>query len=576
MTFQVRRGRRLLIGALAMVSVLGPVGALAPAGAVGKPAIEKHSPDRTSATEARRVDSVPTPRLSWRDCAVGAQCATALLPLDYDEPNGVKTKVALLRRPARDQAHRIGSLFVNPGGPGGSGIIWANNAPNYLSPVLLDRFDIVGVDPRGVNASDQVRCFTGTAQQAEALKGFNVGFPMGKVEERAYLAAAGNLGAGCSSTARPLSASMSTAEVARDMEVLRRAVGDSKLTYFGISYGSHLGQVYANMFPDRVRAVTIDGVWDPVAYAGTSATASRPQGDRVRSADGASKALLEILRLCDRAGEQKCRFAAGDPVGNYDLLATRLNKTPLVLEGPAGERLGEYTYAALVSQSLEFLGRVRPVGFADLDDTLSDLMILTEPPAAATSPATTAHRSKVMGAFVTRLMAQAGAQNPAGRGVSYNNFLEAQTSVMCTDALNPPDAPTSDFAAAAAAADKRAKYFGRLWAWLSASCASSAWTVRDEDAYRGPFNRRTVSPILVVGNKWDPRTNYEGAVKASSLLPNSRLLSSDSWGHTAYGTSQCVTSAIDTYLLTQAVPAHGTTCHGDVRPFQDDPTAAPG
>ena len=124
---------------------------------------------------------------------------------------------------------------------------------------------------------------------------------------------------------------------------------------------------------------------------------------------------------------------------------------------------------------------------------------------------------------------------------------------------------------AAAAADKRAPYFGRLWAWMSAPCATKTWTADDEDAYRGPFNRRTASPILVVGSEWDPATNYEGAVKAASLLPNSYLLSNDNWGHTAYGTSECATSAIDTYLLTRAVPAPGTYCHGDMQPFQATP-----
>ncbi|HEX7537810.1 MAG TPA: alpha/beta fold hydrolase, partial [Dermatophilaceae bacterium] len=251
------------------------MGALAPAGAATKSASRASSPDRTSVTEARRVDRVPTPRLGWYDCYdTGAQCATVRLPLDYDQPNGVTTEVALLRRPAVDRAHRIGSLFLNPGGPGGSGVQIALSAPFFLSPGLTDRFDIVGFDPRGTNFSDQVKCFTGNAQQTTALKGFNNAFPVGKVEEQAAILSAKNLGRGCSRTGRPLSASMSTAEVARDMDVLRRAVGDRKLTFLGFSYGTYLGQVYANMFPDRVRAVTIDGVLDPVAWAGTPATAS--------------------------------------------------------------------------------------------------------------------------------------------------------------------------------------------------------------------------------------------------------------------------------------------------------------
>ena len=115
------------------------------------------------------------------------------------------------------------------------------------------------------------------------------------------------------------------------------------------------------------------------------------------------------------------------------------------------------------------------------------------------------------------------------------------------------------------------KYFGRLWAGSSVGCASKTWTARDKDAYRGPFNRPTASPILVDGSKWDPATNYAGAAKAASLLPNSRLVSSDNWAHTPYGTSECATSAIDTYLLTKSLPAPGTYCHADVQPFETSP-----
>jgi len=567
------RGRRILTVAVTTVALVGPVGALAPAGAVTKPTALTSTSDRTSTTEARRVDRVPTPKLAWYDCYdTGAQCATVRLPLDYDQPNGAKTEVALLRRPAVDKAHRIGSLFLNPGGPGGSGVQIALAAPYFLSPGLLDRFDIVGFDPRGTNYSDQVKCFTGNAEQTKVLKGFSVAFPVTRVEENAAVASAKSLGKACSSTGRPLSASMSTAEVARDMDVLRRAVGDRRLTFLGFSYGTYLGQVYANMFPDRVRAVTIDGVLDPVAWAGTPATASRPQTDRLRSADGAYQALVRMLKLCDQAGGQKCTFSPGDPVANYGLVANRLKKTPVLLPDPFGGPPSAFTYADLVANTLS--GLYAPDGYVFIDAMLSDLIILTEPPAAAGSQFTTADRSKMKKAFVVRLKAQEAKQAKqaaAGFGFPYDNSLEAFTSVLCTDGLNPPDA--ASWPAAAAAADKRAKYFGRLWAWSSVGCASKTWTARDEDAYRGPFNRRTASPILVVGSKWDPATNYAGAVKAASLLPNSRLLSSDNWGHTAYGTSQCANSAIDTYLLTEALPAPGTYCHGDVQPFEASPVS---
>ena len=550
--------RRLVRGGLvaALATALAvPLTAVGPAEAAGP------AHDVTSPIEARRVDRVPTPKLDWYDCYGHAQCATAKLPLDYDAPAGPKVEVALLRVKARKPAQRIGSLFLNPGGPGGSGTQIAYFAPLFLDPALLDRFDIVGMDPRGTNFSDQVKCFPGNKEQGKALAGLVSNyFPFTKAEEKAAVASAKAMGKACSTTGRPLSASMSTAEVARDMDVLRRAVGDKKLSYLGFSYGSYLGQVYANLFPDRVRAVTIDGVLDPVAWRGTAKTASVPQTDRLRSADGAWKALREILVRCDKVGGQLCKFAPGDPVANYDLVARRLQAKPLLFEDWFSGELIPFTYADLVGNTLSDL--YDPRGWQSIVSNMADLIILTEPPANGAAAAQ--RRAAAEKSFAKRLHDR---DKPArkGWGFPYNNGFEAFASVLCTDGLNPRDA--ASWPAYAAASDKRAKYFGRAWTWASVQCASATWTARDEDAYKGPFTRRTVAPVLVVGNYWDPATNYSGAVAASRLLPNSRLLASDSWGHTALGTSSCVDSAVTRYLLTQVVPAQGTVCRG-AQPFE--------
>jgi hypothetical protein len=166
------------------------------------------------------------------------------------------------------------------------------------------------------------------------------------------------------------------------------------------------------------------------------------------------------------------------------------------------------------------------------------------------------------------------ARKKAARDFPYDNSFEAFAAVDCTDALHPKD--VSQWPALMDKADKRAPYFGRAWGWSTAQCARNTWTVRDEDAYTGPWNRRTAAPVLLVGTKWDPATNYDDAVSASKRLPNSRLLSNTNWGHTSYGTSACATGAIDKYLLTGALPAKGTLCQGEYQPFTtpiDDGTA---
>ena len=427
---------------------------------------------------------------------------------------------------------------------------------------LLDRFDIVGVDPRGVAASDNVQCFPSVKEQTPGVRGLNVAFPWTKAEEKAYLKSAKAVGQACSTTGRPLTSAMSTAEVARDMDVLRRAVGDQKLSYLGFSYGTALGQYYATMFPDRVRAVVVDGVLNPDAWVGQGKARDQLQETRLRSADGAYRALREILVRCAKAGPQACPLAAsGDPVASYELVAKRLRQKPVVVDDPDA---GSFTvsYADFVGASLSAL--YSPYGWEPIVDSTEQLLTITDPQSA--SPARLAEARAALG----RTAAQARAQRRFD--FPYSNGLETFLSVDCTDAYHPKK--LADWPALSAQEDKRAPYFGRLWAWGTAPCARDAWTVRDADAWTGPFDRRTAEPVLVVGNYWDPATNYQGAVTSAQLLPNSRLLSSDSWGHTAYGTSACVTGAIDAYLLRGALPAKGAVCVGDVQPFVETPEPA--
>lgn len=545
-----RAVRSLTATGIAGIVLAGSAVATAsPALAWGRPSTS----DVTTTAEARRVDRVPTPKLDWYACYDYAECATVDLPRDYDKPNGATTEVAVLRVKARDQQHRIGSLFLNPGGPGGSGTDIALAAPYFLGDDLLDRFDIVGVDPRGVAASDNVKCFESVKEQTRAYAGLNVAFPWTKAEEKAFVASSRAVGRACSTTGRPLTGAASTAEVARDMDVLRRAVGDKKLTYLGFSYGTALGQYYANMFPDRFRALVVDGVLNPNAWVGQGTARDQLQETRLRSADGAYRALHEILVRCGRAGPEKCALASGDPVRAFDTVARRLRKQPLVVDDPD---LGTFTvsYADFVGATLGSL--YDPAGWQSIVELTSQLLVLTDPADG------TAARAQARAAVVQRA---AKARQQRGYDFPYDNGLETFLTVDCTDAYHPKDA--ADWPALSAEEDKRAPYFGRAWAWGTAPCARRTWTVRDEDAWTGPFDRRTGAPVLVVGNYWDPATNYQGAVSSAALLPNSRLLSSDSWGHTAYGTSACVTGAVDAYLLTGKLPAKGTVCTGDDQPF---------
>lgn len=557
---------RLRATVLTAAALVLPTMALSPDTAWANP----HRGDRTDPAQARRVDRVPTPDLAWFDCsqlAPGAWCATADLPLDYDEPDDATTQVAVLKIKAADQEHKLGTLFLNPGGPGGSGTYMAAMAREFLSPALLDRFDIVGFDPRGTNFSTNVACWASGGEQLAAIGPMlSTHFPWTGAEESAHVAASKAFGRACSSTGRPLSASMSTAEVARDMDVLRRAVGDRQLTYLGFSYGSYLGDVYANLFPDRVRALVIDGVIDADGWAGTRRTARVPQTTRIRSGEATARAMDELLQRCEAAGAHQCEFAdRGDPRANYDMIMSSLQKQPLVWEDPE-DSAQTLTYATLTQVLLGNLYAPTPgEPIAAILSFVYDLLLPTADPGTPEAARQESARRNLKKALAPRSTsaARARAFRASGRAVfplsfPYDNSLDAFQSVLCTDGLNPRHAAA--WPRYADAADRRAPHFGRAWTWRSSACASRTWTARDEDAHRGPFTRRTTNPVLVVGNLWDPATNYDSAAKVARQLPGARLLSSDNWGHTAYGTSTCATGAIDAYLLTRTLPAAGTMC----------------
>jgi len=500
---------------------------------------------------AHLADRVPTPHLRWQACQKTDQCATTELPLSYRRPRGAKISVALLRVRAADPGRALGTIFVNPGGPGDSARAFAALLPQALPKVILDRFDIVGVDPRGVGGSTALRCFTSPAARDRTLAPFSATpFPSTPRRQRAVIRAARGLGRACSTTGRKIASAMDTTDDALDMDVLRRAVGDRKLTYFGESYGSYLGEVYANMFPGRVRALVIDGIVDPQELVGTRATAHVPVFDRVGSAAASGRALSELLKLCRQAGRARCSFASPHPNARFARLAARLRARPLRLAAP-GVKATTFAYPDMIADTEHWLHD--PSGYRGLIPELTDLARLAAPGGGGSG-----HAALVRA--LLRLHAELAA--PPG----FDTLLQAQSAVLCTDPRS--GASAAAWPAAAAAADRRAPYFGAYYAWFTVPCARDIWTAQDRDVYRGPFDRRTAAPVLVIGDLWDPATSYDSAVKVARMMPGSRLISSDSWGHEAAGTSACVDDAIWGYLLRPRAAAPKVLhCRGDVQPF---------
>jgi pimeloyl-ACP methyl ester carboxylesterase len=498
---------------------------------------------RPASSNAAPASAVP--ELAWADCGDGFQCATAQVPLDYDRPRGAKIELALIRLPATDQGGKLGSLFLNPGGPGGSGVEFVRAVgPLLYSDEVRARFDLVGFDPRGINLSTPLRCYE-TLEEALADWVLPFAFPVTRAEERAWIRSDRLVARACARRGGPILDHMSTANVARDLDLLRRAVGDAKLTYAGYSYGSYLGATYANLFPGKVRALVVDGVLDPVAWSTGRGDQARtlPFSTRLRSDQGTGATLKEFFRLCD-AGGPNCAFSGGDPERRFARLAARLLREPVLLPDETGA-LVPFTYADLVVTALGAM--YDPGSWPDLAGFLQALWELTSPQAAAAS--------------LQGLWARLGALQQE----DYPNFIEGFPGVACSETHNP--ANVGAWARAARASDRRFPYFGRPWTWTSSIC--EPWPGWDEDHYDGPWTRTTSNPVLVVNPLFDPATRYQGAVTLDRLLPRSRLLTLAGWGHTTLFSSACIDAHVSHYLLTSQVPGKGTVCQPDVVPFAE-------
>ena len=414
-------------------------------------------------------------------------------------------------------------------------------------PGVRARFDIVGFDPRGVASSTPVRCFASTRAQQAFFRDYP-SLPTTRRELRRAGAKFRELARGCQARAGWLLPHVSTADVARDLDVLRARVGDRRLTYIGYSYGTYLGATYANLFPDRIRALAMDAVVDAPAY--TSGRQPSTSFVRQHSDQGSAATLREFFRLCTQAAS-RCAFgASGDPARKYAALAARLRSHPA--EAPDGSTFG---YADLVALTVDAL--YLPGQWDDLAGILEELHAATDARATAAAVA----RARGLRA------AGAPPASPAA-GAPYDNRLEAAFANGCGETANPRT--LRGFRRAALAAERRSRYVGAYWAYTTLPC--QAWHVRARaDRYAGPWSARTSAPILLLNPRFDPATPHRNAVTMDRLLPRrSRRLTVDGWAHTALQTrSACADGVLERYLVRLALPRRGATCQTGVVPFAE-------
>lgn len=474
-------------------------------------------PTTPSARPGTGLASFSAQRLDWRSCGGGFTCARLRVPLDYAHPSAGTISIAVNRLAAPGPGRRIGALVINPGGPGASGLDYARYLATVLPAAVRARFDLVGFDPRGVGASDPVRCVS--SQQLDALVAAPP-VPATAAERAAALASVRTFDAGCTQRSGRLLPYVGTANVARDLDVLRAALGQRRLTYLGKSYGSYLGTVYAELFPTHVRALVLDGAIDPALSTVAMDT---------QQAVGFETDLGDFLGSCVQT--RRCpQPSVPAATAALDGLLAAVARRPLPApEAPGGRTLTEGEAVYGVAAGLYSTQTWPTLGAALSQAEAGD------------------------GSLLLDLSDAMSGRQPNGR---YSNLIEANTAVNCVD--RPAPRSVSTYAAAAAAAARQSPHFGAAIVWGSLPCAF--WPVPAAGTPH-PVHAAGAPPILVVGTTRDPATPYPWAVALAGQLRSGVLLTRIGDGHTGYLMGNaCIDAAVNAYLLTLRTPTRGTIC----------------
>ncbi|MGW7257098.1 alpha/beta hydrolase [Streptomyces sp. NPDC054834] len=471
----------------------------------------------TAPSAAGLPSSLTSQKLDWGGCeATGDspapsgewQCATLKVPLDWSRPEGATIGLALIRAKATG-GDRIGSLLFNFGGPGGSGV---STMPAFgpTMSALRERYDLVSWDPRGVGTDKGIRCRADKDVQAAETVDATPDTP---AEEKAYFQDATDFGKGCSRAAGKLMAHVSTTDTARDMDLIRQVLGDARTHYFGFSYGTELGGVYAHLFPKNVGRLVLDAVVDPSADS---------VGHAENQAKGFQRALDDYLKSRGQdpaKGSQKI----------VDLLK-RVDAKPLPTS--SGRRL---------TQTLAVTGIILPLYSESRWPELTGALTAAEEGDG------------------TQLLSLADDYNERDSSGHYGTTTQAQRVISCLDDKERPT--LQETKKLLPRFEKISPVFGDFLGWDAAGWCHN-WPVPGQ--YETPeVSAPGAAPILLVGNTGDPATPYEGTRRMADELGRGVgvELTWKGEGHVAYGRgSDCVDSTVNAYLLNGTVPKDGKVC----------------
>lgn len=455
--------------------------------------------------------------LTWEGCDGGFECATATAPLDWEAPGDGEIELALVRH--RATGERIGSLLVNPGGPGGSGYDFVKDSLDYaVGQPLQQRFDIVGFDPRGVGRSSAVTCY-----EPADMDQFLFGIVPGERGSDEWIANAGQVktdfGAACGENTGALLGEVDTKSAARDLDMLRAALGDEQLNYLGYSYGTFLGATYAGLFPEKVGRLVLDGAIDPAAQ---EEDVSREQ------AIGFESALRAYLADC-LAGTD-CPFSGSVDAAMDEISRLLASVDASPMRGSDGREVGADTLVTAI---------VYPLYSADSWPYLSEML-----------------DAVMLGDADAALSFADGYYGRNADGTYNDNSTESFLAINCLDYAYQSDVAVMREKAAeiAAAAPVIGPYFG----YGDLGCVTWPYA---STAERTAIHAEGAAPIVVIGTTNDPATPYTWAVSLADQLDSGVLVTYEGEGHTAYNKSNdCVSGAVESYLIDGTVPSDGTTC----------------
>jgi len=450
----------------------------------------------------------PVAPVEWTTCGSGLDCGSVIVPLDHSQPDGQMIELMLLRRPARDPDARIGSLVVNPGGPGGSGLGLA--AALTLPTEVMDRFDIVGFDPRGVGGSTPMYCHS----HLPAI--YDVDPTMeDQADVDTYRSVSQQFVDECAAKYPEMLPHMGTVAVAHDLDLIRAAIGDEKLTFLGYSYGTSIAQQYARLYPDRVRALVLDGVVDP-SMTGLEAVEFQAQGFE--------NALTTYAEDCDR---RRCLDSPALEV--IDRVIARSEASPIA--APRADRPATPGVLALAMAQALYSKTLWP----QLTRALTDA-------------------DAGNGTAMVRLADSYLRRDPDG---TYPNSTEVYFAVSCLDA----DWPRS-FDAVLTEGRRIGDRFPRLGeALVNDYARCPLWPVPPQPLQPVPADIKGLPPIVVVSTTGDPATPYESGVKIAGQIPDARLITNVGEGHTVVGQgNSCIDDLIAAYLVDLTPPEDNTVC----------------